>query len=67
MPCGRNFISWNIFPQFPRLATDGRIPGGFAGFIIGTTILNNLSVLAVFAFILAIKRKNKKIDLISFS
>jgi hypothetical protein len=47
MLCGRNFIPWNIFPQFPRLAADGQIPGGFAGSLMGTTILNNLSVLEV--------------------
>jgi hypothetical protein len=47
MLCGRNFIPWNIFPQFPRLVADGQIPGGFAGSMMGTIILNNLSMLEV--------------------
>ncbi|RFU33188.1 hypothetical protein B7463_g3139, partial [Scytalidium lignicola] len=46
MLCGRKYIPWNTFLQFPRLVADGRIPGGFVGSTMGT-VLDNLSVLEV--------------------
>lgn len=48
MLCGRQFLPWNTFSQLPRLAVDGKVPGGFVvGSTEGTTVLDNLSVLDV--------------------